>query len=200
MKVSKKHIATGMLAIGLVTTGGAGITAAAENGGFGGGAKGDRAELAATLVGITAEEFKTRVDNGEKPQEILEAAGVTKEDIHAAREQQMQERLAQAVADGRITQEEADARIAKKEGHRTKHEAVRTAIENNDYSAWATAVAGTPQADKIDATTFPKLVEAHTLREAGDHDGAKAIMAELGLERPEGKHGHRGGPRGGQTQ
>ena len=193
MKISRKHVATGLLALGLVTTAGAGVTAAAENGGLGGKRGGGHAQVAATLLGVTTEEFKARIENGEKPNEILEAAGITRDDVRAAHEQQMQERIAQAVADGRITQEEADERAAKHAQRKATHEAARTAIENNDYNAWAAAVAGTPQADKVDATTFSKLVAAHSLREAGDHEGARAIMQELGLERHHGKGGKRGG-------
>lgn len=196
MKVSKKSIGVGLLALGLVTTAGAGVTAAAENGGFGG-KRGGHAEVAASLLGITVEDFKTRVQNGEKPREILEAAGITKDDMRAAHEARMQERLAQAVADGRLTQEEADERLAKHAERKATREAAHTAIENNDYSAWAAAVAGTPRADKVDATTFSKLVEAHNLREAGDHEAARAIMQELGFEKPHGKRGH--GPRNHQN-
>lgn len=182
-----------MLALGLVTTAGAGVTAAAQDGSFGKERGGGHAQVAANLLGITTDEFRDRVQNGENPREILEAAGISRDDVRAAHEQQMQERLAQAVADGRITQAEADEKQAKHAERKAVREAARTAIENNDYSAWATAVAGTPRADKVDATTFSKLVEAHSLREAGDHEGAKAIMQELGFKKPHGKHG---GPRG----
>jgi len=202
MKVTKKSIAVGMLALGLVTTAGAGVTAAAgENGDFRG-QRGGHAEIAATLVGITPEEFQARVENGEKPREILEAAGVTKEDIKAAHEQRLQERLAEAVANGRITQEEADARLAKKEEHQARHEAARTALENNDYAAWVNAHVGTPMANTVDEATFAKLVEAHRLHEAGDHEGARTIMEEIGFKGPHGKGGPRGmkgfGPHGPQ--
>jgi len=201
MKIDKKSIAVGMLAIGLVTTAGAGVTAAAQDGsfGFGGNRGGGHAEIAANLIGVTAEEFQARVENGEKPNEILEAAGVSRDDMQAAHEQQMQERMAQAVADGRITQEEADEKAAQHAARKATRDAAHTALENNDFAAWTAAVAGTPQADKVDATTFSKLVEAHNLREAGDHEGARAIMEELGLEK--GGKGHKGkgrgaGPRG----
>ena len=199
MKVSKKSIGVGLLALGLVTTAGAGVTAAAENG-FGGerGHRGGHGEIAAQLLGITTDEFQTRVTNGENPRDMLEAAGITKDDMRAAHEQHMQERLAQAVADGRLTQAEADAKIAEREAHQATRDAAHTAIENNDYSAWAAAVAGTPRADSIDASNFSKLVEAHALREAGDHDGARAIMEELGIKPPHGHGGHKG-PRGGHT-
>jgi len=199
MKVSKKHIATGMLAIGLITTAGAGVSAAAGDGTgtdfnkFG--AKRGGSALMSDLIGISQEEFQARVSNGEKPQDILEAAGITHEDIKTAREENMREHLAQAVADGRITQEQADARIREQEAHKTSMEATRIALENNDYEAWKTAVAGTPMADKIDAAGFAKLVEAHTLRESGDQAGAKAIMDELGLKGLKGiPHGGEKGP------
>lgn len=73
-----------------------------------------------------------------------------------------------------------------------KADAVKTAIENNDYQAFAEATADAPFADNINEETFAKLVEAHNLREAGDHEGAKAIMEELGIHpMPFMKH-HRG--------
>jgi len=194
MKIDKKSIAVGMLAVGLVTTAGAGVTAAAQDGGFGGKRGGGHAEVAAILLGVTTDEFKARVQNGEKPREILEAAGVSRDDVRAAHEQQMQERIAQAVADGRITQAEADEKQAKHAQSKAVREAAHTAVENNDYAAWAAAVAGSPRADQVDATTFNKLVEAHNLREAGDHEGAREIMKELGFKGgPGGKHkGQRG--------
>ncbi|MBL4662041.1 MAG: hypothetical protein JKY22_00370 [Flavobacteriaceae bacterium] len=175
MKISKKHIAVGMIAIGLATTAGAGITVASEHKGKG------HAEVAATLLGISVDDFKTRVQNGEKPREIFEAAGIDREDIKAAHEQRMQERLAQAVESGRLTQAEADEKIAKREGMKTVREAAHTAVENNDYDAWALAVANSPRESTVD--TFNKLVLATQLREAGDHEGAKEIMKELGFNK-----------------
>ncbi len=190
MKVTKKSIAVGMLAFGLVTTAGVGITAAAGSGEFNNGARGGgHAEVAVNLLGITTEEFKTRVQAGEKPHEMLEAAGFDRNDVRAVHEQQMQERIAQAVADGRITQAESDEKQAKHAEHKMTREAAHTAVENNDYAAWVSAVEGGPRADQVDATTFSKLVEAHNLRESGDHDGARVIMQDLGFKGGPGNHG-----------
>ncbi len=87
---------------------------------------------------------------------------------------------------------------AMREAHKESFEAVKTAIENNDYAAFISAVADTPMADVIDTEAdFAKLVEAHELREAGDHDGARAIMDELGFEGRGGFGGFGHGPRGG---
>lgn len=195
MKVSKKHIATGMLALGLVTTAGAGVTAASTGTGIQGfHQRGGQLEVMADLVGISEEEFKTRVENGERPQDILEASGVTPDDMRAAHELRQQERLATEVANGNITQEEADARLAKQAEHKAHMDASRTALENNDFDAFSAAVAGTPMETKVDAKTFAKMVEAHNLREAGDHEGARAIMDAIGIhpDGPMGDHGPRG--------
>lgn len=192
MIVSKKHIAVGMLTLGLITTAGAGVTAAAGEG-FNG-HRGGSPKIAASLLGITTDEFKTRIQNGEKPKEILEAAGISHDDIRAAHDLQQKERTAQAIADGRITQEEADAREVKRAEHKEVRTASHTAIENNDYNAWATAVAGTSIAEKIDSSNFSQFVEAQNLRESGDHEGARTIMEGLGIEKPH--KGKKGGFRG----
>lgn len=60
-------------------------------------------------------------------------------------------------------------------------DAVRTAIENNDYQAFVKATANAPFADKVTEEMFSKMVEAHNLRASGDLEGAKAIMDELEL-------------------
>jgi len=161
----------------------------------------ERGGIEAQLLGITQEEFRTRIENGENPKDMLEAAGITREDIESAREESMRERLTQAVADGKLTQEEADAKIADMQAHQERHDAVRVALENNDYAAFQSAVAGTPLADEVTAENFSKFVEAHKLMESGDHEGAKTIMDELGIKGPKGDHGPehgpgKGGPRG----
>lgn len=85
-----------------------------------------------------------------------------------------------------------------------QREAFDAALEANDYEAFAELVANTPMADDLTQEVFAKLVEAHTLREAGDDDGARAIMealkTDLGVEGfpgfgPGGRGGH-GGPHG----
>lgn len=74
------------------------------------------------------------------------------------------------------------------------HEAMRSAIEAEDYDAFLEAIADTPFADAITSEEdFEKFVEVHELRESGDHEGAEEIMSELGIERPEGGRGGHGG-------
>ncbi len=66
------------------------------------------------------------------------------------------------------------------------HQEMKEAMESGSYEAWATLAAETPMgqkhAEKITPENFKKLQEAHRLMEAGDKDGAKAIMDELGVK------------------
>lgn len=181
MKVSKKHIATGMLTLGLVATAGAGVTAAAGVGNQGFHQRGGQLEVMADLVGVSTDDLKTRVQNGENPRDILEAHGITQDDMRAAHEQRAKERLKAAVASGKLTQAQADEKRTKHAQRNAHMEATRVALENNDFTAFAEAVAGTPMETKVDAATFAKMVEAFNLREAGDHDGARAIMEALDI-------------------
>lgn len=90
-----------------------------------------------------------------------------------------------------------------KEIHKVSHaeraehrKAIKAAIDSEDYEAYLEAVADTPRADLIDSESkFEKLVEAHQLREAGNHEAAKEIMEDLGFQKPAG-HGFGGGHKG----
>lgn len=79
---------------------------------------------------------------------------------------------------------------AEMQAHR---EVVETALENNDYQAFLTAIDGTPREEEMTSEIFAKMREAHTLREAGDFEGARAIMDELGIG---GRGFEKGGMRG----
>lgn len=208
MKNTKNTLLTGALVLGIATTAGAGFALADDTTtdttrnsfppgiamGKGHGMPPHQHDtIAATLLGITQEEFDARVANGETPKDMLDAAGITKEDIHAAKEANMQERLAAAVARGDITQAQADERTAQHEAREAQHDAMHVAIKNNDYSAWAAAAAGTPLADSITEANFATFIQAHQLRESGDHEGAKELMDSIGITRPEGgPHSGRG--------
>ena len=71
---------------------------------------------------------------------------------------------------------------------KAQNEAVRTAIENKDFSAWKTAIAQMPNAEnmleKVNESNFAKLLEMHNLMQAGDRDGAEIIREDLDLVRP----------------
>lgn len=78
-----------------------------------------------------------------------------------------------------------------------RNEAAHAAVLAGDYSAWLEATADNERVqEKINESNFARLSEAANLRAAGDHDGAKEIMEELGLKRP----GHGKFQRGQQPQ
>ena len=70
------------------------------------------------LLGISSEDLETRLEAGETFLEIAESQGVTEEELMAQKKALMTEKLAEklskAVADGDLTQEEADEKLAKK--------------------------------------------------------------------------------------
>jgi hypothetical protein len=75
-------------------------------------------------------------------------------------------------------------------GHQgEKHNEIRDAVENGDYDAWAAHVAergGDPT-----KSDFEIIQQAHEFHENGDHDSAKELLEENGIERPKHK-GERG--------
>ena len=194
----RKYIVAGVLAAGIAMSGTAYAATTTPQGSApawtqGIGVRGARGAIEAQLLGITQDEFEARIKAGENPKDMLAAAGITKEDMHAAMEAQMKERLAQAVSSGKITQTEADARIAKMQARDQKHQAVETALQNKDYAAWSAAVAGTPIASQVTEQNFAQFAEAHELMEQGKRDEAKQILDSLGITPQQHGFGHRGG-------
>ncbi|PIR93376.1 hypothetical protein COT99_00925 [Candidatus Falkowbacteria bacterium CG10_big_fil_rev_8_21_14_0_10_43_10] len=62
-----------------------------------------------------------------------------------------------------------------------QHEAIRSAIENNDYESWKNLMGDNPIAEKITAENFSKLAASHKLMQEGKFEEAKKIREELGL-------------------
>ncbi len=117
-----------------------------------------------------AHELKQAGAEREDVKAVIEAAGLDRDDLKEIRQRMHEVR-------------------------KENRAAVKAAVEANDYNAF-TDVAPEKLTDAIDsAADFAKLVEAHELREAGDKEGAKEIMAELGIEKPE-RGGHKGGMHG----
>lgn len=58
------------------------------------------------------------------------------------------------------------------------------AFTNKDFVTFKTLIANTPFATVVTEETFTKLVQAHVLREAGDKEGSRKIMEELGFKGP----------------
>jgi len=84
--------------------------------------------------------------------------------------------------------------------------AVQTALANDDYEAFLTAIENTPLAEAIDSKAdFETFQTAHELMKSGDREEAVELMAELGIEHPirhngfdQGDHGHRENARNGR--
>lgn len=68
--------------------------------------------VVAEVLGIDATELHDRLEAGETIADIAAAQNVAVDDVVSALVADAQERLDAAVADGRLTQEEADARLA----------------------------------------------------------------------------------------
>lgn len=61
---------------------------------------------------------------------------------------------------------------------------IRTAIETNDYTTWATLMSERPHdPTMITLETFQKLREAYLLRQQGDEEGARKITEALGIQK-----------------
>jgi hypothetical protein len=72
---------------------------------------GAQSELLADALGMTAEEVREALADGQTIAELVEAQGVALEDLVDALMAPMIERIEQAVEDGRLTQDEADEQI-----------------------------------------------------------------------------------------
>lgn len=82
-----------------------------------------------------------------------------------------------------------------------KREAIRDAIEANDYDAYVEATKDTLFEQTMTKDMFATLVKAHELRQDGKFEEAEDLLDEVGIERPGhmmgGRHGggmgmHRG--------
>ncbi len=85
--------------------------------------------------------------------------------------------------ENKFSPEEIAEKKALMEERNTEHEARRAAVQealnNKDYNAWVSAVGeDCPMLEKINEDNFPRLVEAHELKQQ-----AREIMEELGIEK-----------------
>lgn len=129
--------------------------------------------------------------------DLLERAGLTEEQISAfetakeLREQGDNAGARDILKEAGITTAIMESiREAVREFRLEHREAVKEAVENNDYEAFIKAAAGSPLAEIVDTKEeFAKFVEAHNLMKNGDKDSAKAIFDDLGIEGPGERHG-----------
>ena len=65
----------------------------------------------AEMFGMTIDELQTVLDDGQRPHEIAESNGITQEQMQEFMQSNMKEHMAELVADGTITQEQAEQRL-----------------------------------------------------------------------------------------
>ncbi|MBN1813153.1 MAG: hypothetical protein JXA14_15060 [Anaerolineae bacterium] len=112
-----EHLESGEF-VGPGGPGGPGMPGGPRGGHFGGGAPFD---VLAEALGMTVEELRDALADGQTIAELAEAKGVALQDIADALVTAHAERLQQAVENGRLTQEEADERIAEMEANTLEH-------------------------------------------------------------------------------
>ena len=86
-----------------------------------GGRGGPGLEAAATALGLTADELRTELQDGSTIAEVASEKGVDLTTVTDALLAATKERLAEAVASGKITQEDADERLANAPERITDH-------------------------------------------------------------------------------
>jgi hypothetical protein len=90
--------------------------------------------------------------------------------------------LATVVAAGAIGVNVANAHIGISSA---KREALRHALENNDFAAFHEAIKDLSQFSAIDTEVeFQAIVEAYELRQNGHYAKAQAVLESAGIERP----------------
>ncbi len=106
--------------------------------------------------------------------------------------EQMAERMKQGLEEGEPIRGHRNFMGKFKKNHKQgkrfspeQREQMKNALESGDYNAWKELVP--EKAEKLEVINegnFAQFVEMHQLRKSGDKEGAKAIAAELGLQRP----------------
>ncbi|MCA9354253.1 MAG: hypothetical protein KC877_01905 [Candidatus Kaiserbacteria bacterium] len=127
---------------------------------------------------------------------ILGRAGLTEEQVEAIEEARELRALGDHTgARNKLLEAGIDEETLRsmRDAAREVKDAIREAIEADDYEAFKVAVADAPLADIITSKAdFEQLVEAHEMRMAGEVQVASEILDELGLEPHFGGHPHRG--------
>jgi hypothetical protein len=118
--------------------------------------------------------------------DLLEKAGLSQEQISAfetAREKRQsgdlsgaRDTLVKAGVDEKVLQ-------AMHKASKQSRDAIRQALEKEDYQAFKAAVSGTPLGASVDTEAdFQLFVQAHLLKEDGKWQEAKKILDELGVK------------------
>lgn len=99
-----------------------------------------------------------------------------------------------------IDKEAFDDRFTRFQEMATKKAEMQAAIDSGDYNAWLSAIDGTYMEEKLSGMitedNFDTFVELHQAKKDKDWEKVKALSAELGFEKTEGKKGFMGGHMG----
>ena len=92
-----------------------------------------------------------------------------------------------------MTQERFDSMVSNHAEHETRRAAVDNAIATNDYAAFVEAIGDeAPIREHITEDNFAAFSQVHQLHSEGEHEAARELAEEIGLEHPrEGKKGNR---------
>lgn len=71
----------------------------------------------ASILGITSDELKAELESGKTMQDIVTEHGLTMDEVSQKMQEQREQQIAQDVADGKITQEQADKMLQNKGQH-----------------------------------------------------------------------------------
>lgn len=108
----------------------------------------------ASVTGLTVEEVLTQLQSGQTLAQIAEANGKTATEVIAAARTQLEAQLAQAVTDGRLTQAQADAKLANFDATATdRMNSVHTWQPHGPHGHWPWNGNTTPEATPAPSNT-----------------------------------------------
>jgi uncharacterized protein (DUF433 family) len=144
-----------------------------------GGGRGGHLDVVAEALDMTIDELHEALKDGQTIAELAEAKGVALEDIADALVSEHSEHLQQAVEDGRLTQEEADEKLAEMEANILKH------LESGEFGGpgrpGGHGMPGGPRSGRFGGAPFDVLAEAlgMTVDELHDALADGQTVAEL---------------------
>ncbi len=80
-----------------------------------------------------------------------------------------------------VSASDGSGRFLGKKFDSEQHQAVKQAIENNDYDAWSDLMGDKKMGEAITKENFSQLATMHELMQSGQFEEAEALREELGL-------------------
>jgi hypothetical protein len=184
MKINKKHIISGLIALSVIASA-AGVTStvlAANNSSSTLSFFGHRGQQMQNLTDAQKTDLKVKMDAVKAAIDANDYNAWVKAETAVNPNSPILSKITADTFSNFVSQQKQ--RETDMTARKAKQDAVKAAIDANDYNAWVqaeTAVnANSPLLAKINAANFSKLVEATRLREQADN-----IFKDLGIDRPE---------------